>query len=112
MYPITFPMIAPKMTRTQYLTVASTATASIPSSHDRGRVTPLPIEENIQKIAICYSKFNYGKFTVTTCVYLLAEVFIKAMNVSAANLEFINYEFIGFFSCTNRSFSPLELCNH
>ena len=46
-----------------------------------------PIEENIQKISICYSKFNYGKFTVTTCIYLLAEVFIKDMNVSAANLE-------------------------
>ena len=35
MYPITFPMITPKMTRTQYLTVASTA--SITSSHDDSR---------------------------------------------------------------------------
>ena len=34
-----------------------------------------------------YTKFKNGKFTVTTCVYLLAEVFIKAINVSAANLE-------------------------
>ena len=34
-----------------------------------------------------YTKFNNGKFTVTTCVYLLAEVFIKAMDVLTANLE-------------------------